>query len=98
MSVAIVCHRLPTPHWCWKPAAAWRAIETAFGLFLSTCRKTIASAISGLFGLRNSVPIFDTIHKCRNFDDVLIWAKEHQEQDGLVAEVRGDDVILDIYP
>ncbi|MCJ1313511.1 hypothetical protein MMC25_007190 [Agyrium rufum] len=61
----------------------------------------------GMFGQRwirrkgkdmNVFPIFDTVHKCRNFNDVLAWAKEHKAPDGLVAEVRNDDVILDAYP
>jgi len=61
----------------------------------------------GMFGQRwiqrkgkdmNVFPIFDTIHKCRNFNDILTWAKKHQARDGLVAEVRDDDVIPDAYP
>jgi hypothetical protein len=46
----------------------------------------------------NVFPIFDTVHECRNFNDILTWTKEHQATDGLAAEVRDDDVILDAYP
>ena len=46
----------------------------------------------------NVFPSFDTVHKCRNFNDILDWVREHQAVDGLVAEVRDDDIILDAYP
>ena len=61
----------------------------------------------GLFGQRwiqregkdmNVFPIFDTYHKCRNFNDVLEWVGKNQAPDGLVAEVRDDDEILKKYP
>lgn len=43
-------------------------------------------------------PIFDTKHTCRNFDDILDWVRDNQAKDGLVAEVRDDDVIMTAYP
>lgn len=45
----------------------------------------------------NVFPIFDTLHSCRNFDDILKWAKNNQAFDGAIAEVRKSDVILDHY-
>lgn len=45
----------------------------------------------------NVFPIFDTVHMCRNFDDILDWARDHQSFDGALAEVRETDVIMDHY-
>lgn len=45
----------------------------------------------------NVFPIFDTIHTCRNFDDILEWARDHQAFEGAIAEVRDTDVVLDHY-
>ena len=75
---------------------------------LNVVRQQLQSSSDlGLFGQRwvqrpgkdlNVFPIFDTVHKCRNFDDIVNWVKENQAPDGLVAEVRNDDIVLEAYP
>lgn len=69
-------------------------------------QQLMCSSDVGMFGQRwiqregkelNVFPIFDTVHKCRNFDDILDWAKRNQAPDEAKAELRDTDVVLDAY-
>ncbi|KAK4508507.1 hypothetical protein PRZ48_002246 [Zasmidium cellare] len=42
----------------------------------------------------NFIPSFNSMHMCRNFDDVLEWVSSHQRDKTRTPEIRDDDVVL----
>lgn len=69
-------------------------------------QKLMCDADVGVFnynwvkGRSRPYPNFNTMHKCRNFDDVLTWAKSHQAKApaGGIIPKPSDAVELDVPP
>lgn len=63
----------------------------------------MCTADTGVFGqwwVKDAGPFtdFNTPHKCKNFDDLRQWAKEHQTVEGDQADIRPGDEILPEIP
>ncbi|KAG9669234.1 hypothetical protein KCU99_g7487, partial [Aureobasidium melanogenum] len=68
------------------------------------CQQIMCTAETGVFGqwwVKDIGPFvdFNTKHKCKNFEDIRVWAEKKQVRDGeREVEFRDGDMVLDSIP
>ncbi|KAH0165131.1 hypothetical protein KCU67_g4852, partial [Aureobasidium melanogenum] len=97
------------PHYKDQAAGPFANTEDILKVHYTHCldilrQQIMCTADTGVFGqwwVKHIGPFvdFNTKHKCKNFEDIRVWAEMHQMTEGEVrVEFRDGDTVLDSIP